>query len=112
MSDSVIYRSGGRSVAMDSEDHRIARETPVDDVRDDYLSRDQFKALMAKIRDSYFAKRKTQKGDDVAFDLLCEGRDNQFGPDFFPLKHVVNALVRVSPKAKQMNARYFGGRFQ
>ena len=68
-----------------------------------------YRVLMETIRAAYWKKRQTLH-DGAAFDALADdGRG--YDPERHSLKNVVDALVRVSPKAKQLNARYFGGRF-
>lgn len=76
-------------------------------------SRSDFGTMMRAIRAAY-AKLTGKLADHVAFDELCESREaaTLFGEEKWPLRHVTNALVEVSAKARSMDQRYYGGRFQ
>ena len=69
-----------------------------------------YRQLMETIRAAYWKKRQVLH-DAAALDAIADdGRG--YDPSRFALKNVVDALVRVSPRAQYLNARYFGGRFR
>jgi hypothetical protein len=72
--------------------------------------RSDFGVMMREIREAY-AKQPVSKTDSAKFDALV-GEAGLFEPNRWPLRHVTNALVRVSPHAQLMNRKYFGSRFK
>lgn len=69
-----------------------------------------FAVLMQNIRAAYWKKRQTLHDRAALDEIADDGRG--YDPKRWPLKHVVNALVRVSPHAQELNQRYYRGSFK
>lgn len=83
-----------------------------DDGSENWMSKDVFARTMREIRGSYARRLKGGWRDAVAFDFLVDEYELLWHDRQQALRFVTRALVVGSAKAKQINHKYFKGRYK